>query len=129
LFGAETVLLEEIKHKSLRTIAEAPSCLSEAGEKDLLESERLKAVANLQKYKDETRSWRDLKVKEKDLNVGNLVLLWSPHTESSGKLEPKWEGPYVIIEETRPGAFCLADPQGPKLENSWNAENLRQFYI
>jgi hypothetical protein len=58
--------------------------------KDLLESERLKAVTNLQKYQDETRNWRDLKVKKRDFDVGNIVLLWSPCTESSGKLESKW---------------------------------------
>jgi hypothetical protein len=40
---------------------------SEAEEKDLLESERHKAVANLQMYQDETRSWRDSKVKKKIL--------------------------------------------------------------
>jgi hypothetical protein len=73
LFGAKVVLPEEIKHKSLRTVVEAPSCPSEAEEKDLLEAERLKAVANLLKYQDETRSWRDAKVKRKDLNVDNLV--------------------------------------------------------
>jgi hypothetical protein len=59
---------------------EAPPCPSEVMEKDLLESERLKVVANLQKYQDETRSWRDLKAKKKDFDIGNLVLLWSPRT-------------------------------------------------
>jgi hypothetical protein len=103
LFGAEAVLPKEIKYQSLRTTAEVPPCPSEAEEKDLLESERLKAVENLQKYQDETRSWRDPKVKKRDLDVSNLVLLWSPHTESSSKLESKWEGPHVIIEKTRPG--------------------------
>jgi hypothetical protein len=120
LFGAEAVLPEEIKHQSLRTTTEAPPCL---------ELERLKAIVNLQKYQDETRSWRDLKVKKRDFDVGNLVLLWSPHTESSGKLESKWEGSYVIITKTRPGAYRLTDPQGSKLEPSWNADNLRRFYI
>jgi hypothetical protein len=37
LFGAEAILLKEIKHQSLRTTAEAPSYLNEAEEKDLLE--------------------------------------------------------------------------------------------
>jgi hypothetical protein len=57
LFGAKAVLPEEIKHKSIHTIVEAPPCPSEAKEKDLLESERLKVVTNLQKYQDETGSW------------------------------------------------------------------------
>jgi hypothetical protein len=47
LFGVEAVLPEEIKHQSLCIAAETPLCPSEAVEKDLLESKRLKAVANL----------------------------------------------------------------------------------
>jgi hypothetical protein len=69
----------------------------EAEEKDLLESERLKAVANLPKYQHKTRSWRDPKVKKRDFDVGNLVLLRSPCTESSRKLDLKWEGSYMVI--------------------------------
>jgi CCR4-NOT transcriptional regulation complex NOT5 subunit len=38
-------------------------CPNEAEEKDLLESDRLKAVANLQKYQEEIRTWRDHKGK------------------------------------------------------------------
>jgi hypothetical protein len=75
LFGAEAVLPEQIKHQSMCTTVEVPPCPSEAEEKDLLGSERLKVVANLQKYQDETRSWRDPKVNKKDFDVGNLVLL------------------------------------------------------
>jgi hypothetical protein len=119
LFGAEAVLLEEIKQYSLHTTAEVPTCPSEV-EEDLLKSDRLKTVANLQKYQDETRFWRDPKVKRRDFDVGNLVLLRSPRTESSSKLESKWNGPYVVIEQARRGAYHLANPQGPKLEHSWN---------
>jgi hypothetical protein len=128
-FGAEVVLPEEIKHQSLHTTTEAPSCPNEAEEKDLLELERLKAVTNLRRYQDEIRNWRDPKVKKREFDVGNLVLLWSPHIESSRKFESKWEGPYVMNEKTRPGAYHLTDPQGPKLEHSWNADNLHRFYI
>jgi hypothetical protein len=98
-------------------------------EEDLLESERLKVVTNLYRYQDETRSWRDLKVKKKDYGVGNLVLLWNSRTEGSSKLEPKWEGPYVIIKKTRLGAYHLADPQGLKLDHSSNVDSLCRFYI
>jgi hypothetical protein len=102
LFRVEAVLHKEIKHQSFCTIAEASPCPREAEEKDLLESDRLKAVTNLQKYQDETRSWRDPKVKKREFDVGNLVLLRSPRTESFGKLESIWEVMYVIIEKTRP---------------------------
>jgi hypothetical protein len=58
----------------------------------LLESYRLKAVANLQKDQDETRACQDLKVKKREFDVDNLVLLRSPRTKSSGNLESKWDG-------------------------------------
>jgi hypothetical protein len=78
----------------------------------LLESDKLKAVANLQKYQEETRAWRDLKFKLTDFDVGNLVLLRSPCTKSTDKFEAKWTGPYVVIEKTRPDTYHLLDPQG-----------------
>jgi hypothetical protein len=42
---------------------ETTACPNEEEEKDLLESDRLKAVVNLEKYREETRAWRNLKVK------------------------------------------------------------------
>jgi hypothetical protein len=68
-------------------------------------------------------------VKLKHMEVGDLVLLWSPRTEASGKLEPKWTIPFVVVEKTRPCFFCLADNEGRVLEHSWNADNLHHFYI
>jgi hypothetical protein len=58
-----------------------------------------------------------------------LVLLRSPHTETSVKLEPKWVQPFLVIEKTRPDSFCLADTEGKELQHSWNADKLRRFYI
>jgi hypothetical protein len=49
--------------------------------------------------------------------------------ESSGKLESKWDGAYVIVKKIRLGAYHLTDPQGPKLQHSWNAHNLCRFYV
>jgi hypothetical protein len=75
MYKVDTVLPEEVKHRSLQTVIEAPMCPSEAEEKDLLESDRLKAIANLQKYQEEKKAWRDPKVKLRELYVGNMVLL------------------------------------------------------
>jgi hypothetical protein len=128
MYEAEAVLLEEVKHWSLWTTKEAPSCPSEADGKDLLESNRLKAITNLQKYQEETRAWRDPKIKLWEFDVGNLVLLRSPRTENTGKFKAKWIGPYVITEKTRPVTYRLSEPQGRDLEHSWNADNLHYFF-
>jgi hypothetical protein len=97
LYGEEHVTLEEIKLRTARTRVEAINSPTKVESKDLLESERMKAVENLQSYQKETRAWRDKKVKQ--IEVGDLVLLRSPHTEASGKLESKWRGPFVMTEK------------------------------
>jgi hypothetical protein len=84
MYRADAGLLEEVKYQSLRTATEAPTCPSEAKEKDLPESDGLKAIAKIQKYQEETRAWRDPKVKLQELDVANLVLLRSPCTKNTG---------------------------------------------
>jgi hypothetical protein len=54
-------------------------------------------------------------VKIKHMEIGDLVLLRSPCTEASWKLEPKRAEPFVVVEKTRPGSFCLADNEGRML--------------
>jgi hypothetical protein len=75
LYGEEPITLEEIKLRSARTKTEATYSPSEAESKDLLEPERIKVVENLQSYQNETRAWRDKKVKLKNIEAGDLVLL------------------------------------------------------
>jgi hypothetical protein len=50
MYRAEAMLPEEIKHQSLRVTAESTTCPNEAEKKDLLKSDRLKMVTNLEKY-------------------------------------------------------------------------------
>jgi hypothetical protein len=68
-------------------------------------------------------------VKQKGIEAGDLVLPRSLRTEAFSKLEPKWAGPFLVIEKTRPDSFRLADTKGKTLQHSWNADNLHHFYI
>jgi hypothetical protein len=45
MYIVEVVLPDEVKHRSLRMVAEVPACPSEAEDEDLLEPNTLKAVA------------------------------------------------------------------------------------
>jgi hypothetical protein len=47
MYRADAVLPEEVKHLSLQTATKASACPSKAKEKDLLEANKLKVVANL----------------------------------------------------------------------------------
>jgi hypothetical protein len=80
-------------------------------------------------YQDETRAPRDPKVKLREFNIGDLVLLLSSRNECSGKLESKWVRLYVVMKKLRPGVYCLLDSQGNMLEHSWNVDNLHCFYV
>jgi hypothetical protein len=101
----------------------------EVESKDLLEPKILKAGENLHSYQAETRVQRDKKVKEKTIEVKDLVSLQSPRIESSDKLEPKWVGPYLVTKKTRPESFLLLETVGKMLSHSWNVNNLHHFYI
>jgi hypothetical protein len=59
----------------------------------------MKAVENLQCYQNETRAWRDKKVKPKHIEDGDFVLLQNLCTKALGKLESKWIGPFVVTEK------------------------------
>jgi hypothetical protein len=75
LYDEEPVTPKEIKLRSARTKAEAIYNPTEVVFKDLLEPELMKVIENLQSYQNETRAWRDKKVKQKDIENGDLVLL------------------------------------------------------
>jgi hypothetical protein len=78
LYGEELVPPEEIKLRNARTKTEAFYDPTEAKSKDLLESEHMKVVDNLQSYQNETRAWRDKKVKLKSIEVRDLVVTEPP---------------------------------------------------
>jgi hypothetical protein len=51
MYRAEAIVPEQIKHISLHRGAEVPACPSEVEDKNLLEPDRLKAVANFTSIK------------------------------------------------------------------------------
>ncbi|GJU45899.1 reverse transcriptase domain-containing protein [Tanacetum coccineum] len=42
------------------------------------------------------------------------------HAEDTGKLRPKWEGPYEVTEALGKGAYKLRDMDGHELPRTWN---------
>ncbi|GJT35389.1 reverse transcriptase domain-containing protein [Tanacetum coccineum] len=49
--------------------------------------------------------------------------------EDTGKLGPKWEGPYEVTEALGKGAYKLRDRNGKQLLRTWNVSNLKKCYI
>ena len=102
LYGEEAMLPKEVRHQSLHVIKQA---LAEDEEyfKEMIEGTRLEAVENIAKYQKQTRNWRDSKVIRKIIHDGDLVLRRRPNAKNVGKLQPKWEGPYLAKAAGRPG--------------------------
>ncbi|GJZ59615.1 reverse transcriptase domain-containing protein [Tanacetum coccineum] len=49
--------------------------------------------------------------------------------EDTGKLGPKWEGPYEVTEALGKGAYKLRDMDGRELPRTWNICNLTKCYL
>jgi hypothetical protein len=127
LFGDEAITPEEAKTGSIRTVASAEDEASV--EKDAIEGIRLQAVENINKYQAETIKWRDRKVKLKNIRPGHLVLRRAANPDTIGKLQLKWEGPFLVISSSRPGSYKLKDMDGNDIPRSWNADELRRYYV
>jgi hypothetical protein len=41
----------------------------------------------------------------------------------------KWEGPFLVVSSSRPGSFKLRDMDGNDIPRSWNADELRRYYM
>jgi len=67
-------------------------------------------------------------VRGQPFNIGDLVLCLIQSSKDRHKLSPPWEGPYVIVEVLRPGAYKLKTIDGEVFTNAWNIEQLRCFY-
>jgi hypothetical protein len=104
-------LPKEIKHQSLRVMKQALTT-DEEYSKETIEGSSLEAMENIAKYQEQTKKWRDSQVVRKLIQDGDLVLRRKPNMASTGKLQPKWEGPYTAKAAKRPGSFYLTDGKG-----------------
>ena len=62
------------------------------------------------------------------LQCRGLVLCLMQSNKDRHKLSLPWEGPYVIAEVLRLGAYNLKTINGEVSTNAWNIEHLRHFY-
>jgi hypothetical protein len=129
LYGSEAMTPQELKHGSPRTNTSAVPDVDEPTSKDLIDGDRVFALQALDKYQVQTKAWRDNTVVPREFNEGDLVLVRTTQTESQGKLEPKWEGPFIVKTKASPSAYRLATSSGEDLEHSWNIDNLRKFFV
>jgi transposase InsO family protein len=129
LFGAEAVLPTDVRYCAPRVVAyveeDAEKALADA--QDLLDEARDIALTRSVVYQQSLRNYHSRRVRRWSFKPGNLVLRLKQ--TSTSKLEPPWEGPYLIHEAIPGGAYLLRDPKTRKdIDNPWNAQQLHGFY-
>ncbi|XP_042969058.1 uncharacterized protein LOC122301739 [Carya illinoinensis] len=96
---------------------------------DLLEEEREMTKVQMLQEKKKAEQYFNKRVRPRTFKVGNLVLKKSGlTTQGEEKMRPRWEGPYLVVANNRPGSYRLKDSQGKELLHPWDAEHLKKFY-
>jgi hypothetical protein len=129
LFGDEAITPEEAKAGSIRIVASAEDEADYHMAKDTIEGTTLQAMENISKYQAETIKWHDRKVRLKNIKLGHLVLRRVANPDTVGKLQLKWEGPFLVVSLSRPSSYRLKDMDGNDIPRSWNADELRRYYV
>ena len=101
----------ELEHKAYCAIKELNFEFKLAGEKRLfdissLDEWRTQDYENAKLFKENVKRWHDKRIQKQELKVGEYVLLYNSRFRFfAGKLLSKCEGPYIIEEAYRSGAY------------------------
>ena len=83
-------------------------------------------------YKQQAARYYNKNVHTGTFQIGDWVLRKVfQNTKETGarKLGPNWESPYEVTQILGNGAYKLQTPDGIRINNSWNAIHLHQYYV
>src|SRR6266542_4765607 len=114
-YGSEAVLPTELEFGSprVRNFDEKPSEDSRLADLDQLEEARDVAAIRSAVYLQGLRRYHDHNVSGRAFSIGDLVL--RKVQKRTHKLSAIWEGPYIVAEMTRPGAYKLQNSHRPPI--------------
>ncbi|KAK8934874.1 hypothetical protein KSP39_PZI014681 [Platanthera zijinensis] len=98
---------------------------------DMMEEAREVAIIRQEEIKRRMAKYFDKHVRIRQFVEGDLVLKKVDAAGRSapvGKLNPNWEGPYIIKEVLRMGSYYLQAVEGRTLSHTWSGDDLRRFY-
>ncbi|GJR82807.1 reverse transcriptase domain-containing protein [Tanacetum coccineum] len=133
VYGTEAVIPAEIGMPTIRT-AEVNITTNDDERRidlDILEERRERAAIREEKVKLKMKGYYDAKVRGVSFRPGDFVYRANDasHAEDTGKLGPKWEGPYEVTEALGKGAYKLRDMDGRELPRTWNICHLKKCYL
>jgi hypothetical protein len=128
--GVDAVLSPEIYLELARVVHFNAEDQAEAREldSDLLEKKRSTTLANVRKYQESMKRYYNMSVVHGELDIGDLVLKEDIHTKYKHKFSLPWDGLFIVVDITAPGAYVLAEVNGGMLPNTWNVDRLRKYY-
>ncbi|GJT60139.1 reverse transcriptase domain-containing protein [Tanacetum coccineum] len=133
-FGSEAVILAEVGMPTHRTMMIKDGKDNEEEIRlnlDLLIERREAAAIREARYKTKVEQYYNKRVRPMAFKVGEYVYRRNEasRVEDLGKLGPKWEGPYLVIEAYDNGSYKLQTMKGSKVPRTWHAINLRRCYL
>ncbi|KAJ1256734.1 hypothetical protein BS78_K320600 [Paspalum vaginatum] len=137
VYRGEEVLPLEIQIASLcvaihKKLVEDEAAKLRFKELDSLEEKRLQALQNLEAYQARMSRAFDKCMKRRSFKQDDLVLAvirpMNVTHRMKGKLEPKWEGPYVVKDVYSSGAYRIISPDGEYCPPPLNGKFLKQYY-
>jgi hypothetical protein len=131
VYGAEAVLPPEIYLKSVRVAQFNEEDQDETRQLDanLLEEMRNTTLSNVRKYQEALKKYYNKRVVQRELNVGDVVSKKDICTKDKHKFSTLWEEPFIIVDVTAPRAYVRAEVDDDMLPNTWNADQLRKYYV
>ncbi|GJQ99963.1 putative reverse transcriptase domain-containing protein [Tanacetum coccineum] len=121
----------------------SPICWTEVGEAQILSPELIQETTEkiiqikqrMQAARDRQKSYADLKRKPMEFQVGDKVMLkvspWKGvvHFGKRGKLNPRYVGPFKVLEKVGEVAYKLELPEElSRVHNTFHVSNLKKCY-
>ncbi|GJT38766.1 reverse transcriptase domain-containing protein [Tanacetum coccineum] len=133
-FGSEAVIPAEVGMPTHRTMMIKDGKDNEEEIRlnlDLLTERREAAAIREARYKTKVEQYYNKRVRPMAFKVGEYVYRRNEasRVEDLGKLGPKWEGPYLVIEAYDNGSYKLQTMEGREVPRTWHAINLRRCYL
>ncbi|GKB09301.1 reverse transcriptase domain-containing protein [Tanacetum coccineum] len=132
-YGTEAVIHAEIGIPTRRTIQASDEENEEAlgMNLNLLEERREITTIREARRKQQVEKYYNQRVHHKQFKVGEFVLHKNKLSKvgNTGKLRPKWKGPYEVVETYGTCAYKLRSMDGAEIPRTWHFSNLRKYYM
>jgi hypothetical protein len=129
LFGDEAITPKEARSGSIRTLASAEDDDACKIAKYTIEGVRLQAIDRINKYQAKTVKWRERKSKVKEYQARTFGASKSSQPRHSGEITTQVGRSLLDSVFVKTRIIQLKDMDGNDVLRSWNADELRQYYV